>query len=106
MTEKNGKHIEPVIIDIGLNLEEGIDPKKATEYLEKLFILGEKFGDLLYNEKLTIGETLFVVYILEKGVLSTMSQNDNAIHRLLLENNKDRMDALAEMIVKNKLEKD
>lgn len=105
MTEKNGKHIESVIVDIGLNLEEGIDPKKATEYLKKLFIVGEKFGDLLHNEKLTIGEALFVVYILEKGLLGTM-ENDNDIHSLLLENNKDRMNALAEMIVKNKLEKD
>jgi hypothetical protein len=104
MTENNGKNTEPVIVDIDLSLEDGIDPKKATEYLEKLFMVGERFGDLLHNEKLTIGETLFVIYILEKSLLSTMGHND--ISHLLLENNKVKMNVLANMIVKNKIEKD
>ena len=95
-----------VVVDIGLSLEEGIDPKRATEYLKKLFIVGERFGALLHNEKLTVGEVLFVIYMLEKGALSIMNLNEPGdISHLLLEDNKTKMDMIANLIIKNNIEK-
>ena len=106
MVGNNGENVEPVIVDIGLCLEEGIDQKKATEYIEKLFRIWDRFGDLLHNEKLTVGETLFVIYILEKGALSTMNVNDpEDISYLLLDDNKLKMDMIVNMIIKNEIEK-
>lgn len=102
--EDNGKNIEEVIIDI--NLDDDTDISKATEYFEKLFIIGEKFGELLYNEKLTIGEVLFVIYMLEKGVLSSENFIDSGdIYYSLLEDNKAKTDMIANMIIKNNIEK-
>ena len=107
MAGNNGENVEHVTVNIGLNLEDGIDPSKVTEYLEKLFRIGDKFGELLHNEKLTIGEALFVIYMLEKGALSTMNVSDSEdISHLLLEGNKTNMDIIANMIIKNKIEKD
>lgn len=104
--ENNGENVEHVIVDIGLSLEDEIDPSKATEYLEKLFRVGAKFGELLHSEKLTIGEALFVIYMLEKGALSTTSANDPGdIYHLLLEDNKAKMNMMANIIVKNDVEK-
>jgi len=104
MTGNNEENIAHVTVDIGLSLE---DPSNATKCLEKLFIVGEKFGELLHNEKLTVGEALFVIYMLEKGALSTMNVGDpEDISHLLLEDNKAKIDMIANMIVKNKLEKD
>lgn len=106
MAGNNGKNIKHVTVDIGLHLEEGIDPKKAEEYLETLFIIGDRFGELLHNEKLTVGEVLFVIYMLEKGALSTMNVDEPGdISHLLLEDNKIKMDMIANMLIKNKIEK-
>lgn len=103
MAGNNEENVEHVIVDIGLNLEDGIDPSKVSEYLEKLFRIGDRFGDLLHDEKLTIGEALFVIYILEKGALSTMNIEDpDDMSHILLEGNKTKMDIIANMIVKNK----
>lgn len=104
--DKNEKDVKHVTVDIGLHLEDGIDPKKAEEYLETLFIIGDRFGELLHNEKLTVGEVLFVIYMLEKGALSTMNVDEPAdISHLLLEDNKIKMDMIANMLIKNKIEK-
>ena len=104
--ENNGKNVEHMIIDVDISLEEGMDPSKTTEYLEKLFKLGAKFGELLHSEKLTVGEALFVIYMLEKGALSTMNVSDTEdISHLLLEDNKVKMNMMANMIVKNNIEK-
>lgn len=110
MTENNGKNngksAEHMTIDIDISLEEGMDPSKATEYLEKLFKLGAKFGELLHSEKLTIGEALFVIYMLEKGTLSTTNVNDpDDIYNLLLEDNRAKMNMMANIIIKNDIEK-
>ena len=102
-TEENVEH---VIVNIGLSLDGGIDPSKAAEYLEKLFKIGDRFGDLLHNEKLTVGEALFVIYMLEKGALSTMNIDEPSdMSHLLLEDNKTKIDIIANMIVKNNIEK-
>jgi hypothetical protein len=104
--ENNGENVEHMIVDVDISLEEGIDPLKATEYLENLFKMGAKFGELLHSEKLTIGEALFVIYMLEKGALSTANANDPGdIYHLLLEDNKAKMNMMANMIVKHNVEK-
>lgn len=102
----NEENVRHVTVDIGLHIEDGIDPKEATEYLEKLFIIGDRLGELLHNEKLTIGEAFFVIYLLEKGALSTMdiSIPDDTTH-MLLEDNKAKMDIIANTIIKNKIKK-
>lgn len=107
MEEKNGENVERMIVDIDIGLEEGMDPSKATEYLEKLFKLGAKFGELLHSEKLTIGGALFVIYMLEKGALSTTNSDDPGdIYNLLLEDNKAKMNMMANMIIKHNVEKE
>ena len=104
MTGNDEENIEHVTVDIGLSLEDEIDPKDAAEYLEKLFIIGDKFGELLHNEKLTVGEALFIIYLLEKGALSTMDINDpDDISHILLEDNKTKIDMIANMIIENKI---
>ncbi len=45
MTENNGENVEHMIVDVDISLEEGMDPSKTTEYLEKLFRVGAKFGE-------------------------------------------------------------
>lgn len=105
--KNNGKNAERMIVDIDISLEEGMDPSKATEYLEKLFKLGAKFGELLHSEKLTIGEALFVIYMLEKGALSTTNIDDpDDIYHLLLEDNNAKMNMMANMIIKHNVEKE
>lgn len=87
-----------------MDLEDDIDPVKANEYIGKLFEVGDRFGELLHNEKLTIGEALFIIYILEKGALSTMNIDDpDDISQLLLVDNKARMNMIANAIIKNKI---
>lgn len=110
MSENNGENNEGnvghMVVDVDISLEEGIDPSKTTEYLEKLFKIGARFGELLHSEKLTVGEALFVIYMLEKGALSTMNASDpEDISHLLLEDNKAKMNMVANMIVKNGIEK-
>lgn len=36
MVENNGENVEHMIVDVDISLEEGMDPSKTTEYLEKL----------------------------------------------------------------------
>ncbi len=107
MAGNNEENVAHVTVDIGLSLEDGTDPSDVAKCLEKLFAVGEKFGELLHNERLTVGEALFVIYMLEKGALSTMNVGDpEDISHLLLKDNKVKMDMIANMVVKNKLEKD
>lgn len=106
--ENNGENSEEnvghMIVDVDINLEEGVDPSKVTEYLEKLFRVGAKFGELLHNEKLTVGEALFVIYMLEKGALSTNNVDDPGdMYHLLWEDNKAKINMMANMIIKNKV---
>lgn len=101
------ENVEHVVVDIDINIEDDIDPKKATKYLEKLFILGDKFGELLHKEGLTIGEALFIIYILEKGALDTMEIDDpDDIYHALIDDNKSRIDMIANIIIKHSVEKD
>ena len=96
-----------MIIDINLDIEDGIDPKNVTEYLNKLFVIGDKLGELLHKEGLTIGEALFVIYMLEKGALSVIDIDDpDDIYHVLSVNNKSRIDMIADMIIRHNVEKD
>lgn len=106
-TENNEENIAHVTIDISLSIEDGIDPKRATEYLGKLFAIGDKFGELLHKEGLTLGEALFVIYILEKGALSVIEIDDpDDIYHLLSADNKSRIDMMASMIIRHNVKKD
>ena len=107
-TEKAGNKEENVVhVNIGIGLEEGIDQKKTSEYLEKLFVIGDKFGGLLHKERLTIGEALFVIYMLEKGALSVIEIEDpDDIYHVLSADNKSRIDMIASMIIRHNSEKD
>ena len=103
--ENNEENVEHVTVDIGLSIEEGIDPKKVTEYLQKLFVIGDKFGELLHKEVLTIGEALFVIYMLEKGALSVIEiDGPDDIYHVLSADNKSRIDMIASMIIRYNIE--
>lgn len=74
-----GQEKDAIVVDVGIELDNEIDPKIAKNCLDKLFCIADKFGSLLHDEKLTIGEALFIIYLLEKGALSTISNEGMGI---------------------------
>jgi hypothetical protein len=99
----NERNTEKVPVDIHLILDDDIDFAKANEYLAILFEIGDRFGELLHDERLTIGEALFVIYMVEKGALGTMDINDpDDISHMLIADNENRMNLVANFIIKNK----
>lgn len=90
-----------ISVKLKLNLDPDIDKEKVTKYLEKVFRIANKFGIMLHKEQLTIGEALFIAYILENGALSTINTKDDKIYETLVEGNDTRLNVIANMIIKN-----